>query len=321
MMRLESTMTTAWRAIRRAAAAAAVAMTLAICSVVCSGCAGGSGESFPSPADAATALVTAMNPFDEAKLVKILGPGSEDVISSGDPVADMAAAEKFVKAYAAKHGTGTNDDGSVTLFVGDNDWPFPIPMVGAGDAWTFDTETGRQEIIDRRIGRNELSAIEVCRAVVDAEHDYYNADPDGDAVHEYAAKFRSTPGKRDGLFWKQVEGQPPSPLGLLAAEASAEGYTPGKPDERQPYHGYYYRLVTGQGPDAPGGEQNYMVDGQMTGGFGVVAWPASYGNSGIMTFMVGENGVVFQKDLGEDTERSAAFIELFEPGPGWDVVE
>ncbi len=321
MNRYDATETNDRRAIRQSAGAALLTMALAICCFVCSGCAGGRGESFTSPEDAATALATAMNPFDEARLVKILGPGSEDVISSGDPVADKAAGERFAKAYAAKHGTGTNDDGSVTLFVGDNDWPFPIPLVGAGNSWSFDTEKGRQELIDRRIGRNELSTIDVCRAIVDAQREYFDMDPDGDGVHEYAAKFRSTPGKRDGLYWKQVEGQPPSPLGELAAEASAEGYTAGKADERRPYHGYYFRLVTGQGPDAPGGERNYMVDGQLTGGFGVVAWPASYGNSGIMTFMVGENGVVFQKDLGDDTERSAEFIDLFEPGPGWDVVE
>lgn len=320
MTQLESTDTTARRAIRRYCGAALLTMTMSICAVICSGCAAHHGESFPSPDDAATALVTAMNPFDEARLVKILGPGSEDVISSGDPVSDKANAAKFVKAYQDKHGTGTNDDGSVTLFVGNNDWPFPIPLIPDGKSWAFDTGTGRQEIIDRRVGRNELATIEVCRAVVDAEHDYFDMDPDGDGVHEYAARFRSQPGKRDGLFWPPVQGQPESPLGQLAAQASAEGYTPGKPGERQAYHGYYYRLLTGQGPEAPGGQRDYMVDGHLTGGFGVIAWPSSYGSSGIMTFIVGENGVVFQRDLGEQTEQSAEFIQLYEPGPLWDIV-
>ena len=204
------------------------------------------------------------------------------------------------------------------LIIGRNDWPFPIPIIKQGQQWIFDTASGKEEILDRRIGRNELYTIQVMLAVVDAQREYAMKDRDGDGLLEYAQKFMSDPDKKNGLYWPAKEGEDPSPLGLLAAKAKREGYSKAQdPEEPQPYHGYFYRILTSQGPNAAGGAFDYIVKGKMIGGFAVVAYPADYGNSGVMTFIVNHDDVVYQKDLGEDTEKEAQAIKLFDPDKTW----
>jgi hypothetical protein len=213
----------------------------------------------------------------------------------------------------------------MTLVVGSQDWPLPIPIVKNPDngKWSFDTDAGKDEIVNRRIGRNELDVIEVCKAIVDAEQDYAHSDPDNDGVPEYAQKVISDPGKRNGLYWEAGPNEPQSPLGPLVANAVDEGYStsPNPSGEPRPYHGYCYHLLSSQGPNATGGAIDYVVNGRMIGGFGVIAYPADYGNSGIMSFIVNHEGIVYQKDLGEDTTRIAKAISAYDPGPGWQRAE
>ena len=208
----------------------------------------------------------------------------------------------------------------MVLQTGKDEWPFPIPLVKENDRWRFDTSAGKEEIINRRIGRNELDVIQVCLAIVDAEREYYQRDPDGDKLLQYAQKFISTKGKRDGLYWETKPDEQPSPLGPLVAQARGEGYkgAAGKPI---PYHGYYYKILTGQGKDAPGGAYDYLVKGKMMGGFGMVAYPAQYGSSGIMTFIVNHDGVVYQKDLGANTASVAQSMTKFNPDKTWTAVK
>ncbi len=293
-----------------------------------SGCSNGGGDvrSFSSPEEGATALVSALRPFNEDELRAILGPDGREIISSGDEVADRQGAEEFVAAWDRRHNVIV-EDGTATLVVGDDDWPLPIPLVLTDGAWRFDAEAGKDEILARRVGRNELSAIESCRAIVDAQRDFaaMNAGgAGGGAEPVYAQTFRSDPGQRNGLYWETGEGEPPSPLGTLVAEAVAEGYggrgAPAAGEGPRPYHGYCFRMLTSQGPSAPGGARSYLVDGRMTGGFAAVAWPAEYENSGVMTFLVNHAGVVYQKDLGADTPKIAGAMTAFDPGEGWEVV-
>ena len=229
-----------------------------------------SQKTFSSPEEALTAVVAAIRAHDTDQLEQIFGPGSEDLLLSGDPISDQESQNRFLKSYDEKHQLVTNADGSITISVGNNDWPMPIPIVKdeSGKAWYFDTEDGKQEIINRRIGRNELDVIEVCKAICDAEREYAQRDPDHDGVPEYARKFISDPGTKDGLYWPTAEGETPSPLGELAAQAQAEGYSasPHASDEPRPFHGYFYRVITAQGKDAPGGAQDYVVEGKLLGG-------------------------------------------------------
>jgi Protein of unknown function (DUF2950) len=279
---------------------------------------------FDSPDAAVQALVAGVSAHDLPQLEKILGPEGDDVLDSGDDVADHQAGQKFVNAYNQKHELTKNDDGSFTLGVGDDDWPLPIPLVqDANGKWIFDTDAGRDEIINRRIGRNELDVIEVCKAICDAQQEYARRDPDHDGVPEYARKIISDPGTKDGLYWPTAPGEPPSPLGELAADASAEGYAldPAHRDQPHPYHGYYYRLLTSQGPHASGGEMDYVINGKLLGGYALVAWPADYGNSGIMTFITNYQGDVYQKDLGEQTDAQANAIQSFDPDSTWKKAE
>jgi hypothetical protein len=214
------------------------------------------------------------------------------------------------------------NDMKVILHVGNGDWPFPIPVVKKGDHWLFDTMAGKEEILNRRIGRNELNAIQVCLAYVDAQREYVLKDRDGDKLLEYAQKFISREGEKNGLYWEAKEGEPQSPLGPLIAKAAGEGYAGRKPGgKRNPYHGYYYRILKAQGKNAPGGEYDYMVSGKMIGGFALVAYPAEYGNSGVMTFIVNHDGVVYEKDLGKDTEKIATAMKKFNPDRTWKKVE
>jgi len=272
-------------------------------------------QSFNSPDDAAAALASAVKSGTRPDLLKVLGTGGEDIIDSGDEVADKAAREKFLAAYDAKHAVKV-DGKKASLILGADDFPFPIPLVHAKAGWEFDTDQGRREILYRRIGRNELDAIQTSLAFVDAENEYADKDR-GDGVGVYAQRIVSSPGKKDGLYWPSDNND--SPLGQLAADASAEGYKAGS--EPQPYHGYYYRILTRQGASAPGGALNYVVKGKMIGGFALVAYPADYGNSGVMTFIVSHSGTIYQKDLGEDTEARARSMTSFDPDKSWTKVE
>jgi hypothetical protein len=250
------------------------------------------------------------------QLLSIMGTEGEPIISSGDDVADRQHYRKFLMLYDQKHTITPEGSNAATLTVGDSAWPFPIPIVRNPSGWVFDAKAGQEEILNRRIGENELSAIQVCKAISDAEHEYALRDPEHSGVNEYAQKFASDPGRRNGLFWRAKASEKPSPLGELAANAAAEGYTRSTTGPI-PYHGYYYRIIQAQGPHAPGGELSYVVHGKMTLGFAVVAYPAEYGNSGVMTFAMGSDGVVYQKDLGEDSWEIASNMKAFDPDPSW----
>ena len=282
----------------------------------------GTQAAFNSPDAAVGALVGALRAQDAEKLNQIFGPDGDEVVSSGDPVADRAEMVRFLEAFDAKHRLQSEGEGRLTLLVGEQDWPFPVPIMKSDGRYVFDTAAGKDELLNRRIGRNELSTAVVCQAIVDAQLDYAEARPMGGDLPEYARKIVSDPGKKNGLYWPTKEGEPPSPLGELIAEASAEGYGATRPanEPPPPYHGYRYRLLTSQGPNAEGGEADYDVDGHLIGGFGVVAYPAQYGNSGIMTFITNHDGVVYQQDLGPDTEQVAKSMTRFDPGPGWSKV-
>jgi hypothetical protein len=276
-------------------------------------------ERFKTTEDAVTALVDAAKAEDKKELLKVLGPKGQQIVSSGDPVADRNARDKFVAAYDTKHNIMQDGDDTATLVIGNDEWPFPIPIVRKHDGWRFDTGAGLDEILRRRIGRDELSTIQVMLAYVQAQNEYASLDPDGLGPHVYAQRIVSSPGKKDGLYWPTAEGEEASPLGDLAAQASAEGYKVGQ--KPIPYHGYFYRILKRQGASASGGAYDYVVNGKMIGGFALLAYPAEYGNSGIMTFMVNHDGTVFQKDLGRRTERTARRIESFAPDSTWAKVD
>jgi hypothetical protein len=265
------------------------------------------------------ALIQAGRQADTKALQGIFGPEGKNLLDSGDDVADRQHREAFLARYDEAHALVTNPDGSVTLQIGTQEWPFPIPLVKKGKRWRFDTSAGRDELLNRRIGENELSAIQVCLAIVDAQREYAMQDHDGDGLHAYAAKFASDPGAKNGLYWQTQEGEEPSPLGDLLLKASQEGYDYANPAEGgpQPYHGYHYRILQSQGEHAPGGAFDYMMNGKMLFGFAVVAYPADYGNSGIMTFVVNHEGVVYQKNLGPDTAQIASTMSAFDPDDSW----
>jgi Protein of unknown function (DUF2950) len=272
-------------------------------------------RSFPSADEAAAALVKAVKARDRSGILAILGPGAEKSIWSGDAVADRAAGEHFVAAYEQKHATSSDGDTRATLTIGPDDWPFAFPLVRSAKGWRFDTEAGKTELVARRIGENELAAMNVMLAIVDAQRDYVSEDRDKSGVREYARKFVSTAGRKDGLYWPTKTGQPESPLGTLVARATAEGYP--KDSGPRPYHGYYFRMLKGQGSNAKGGALDYVVRDRMIGGFAAIAYPARYGNSGVMTFLVNHDGDVYEKDLGPGTAKLAPAITRFDPGAGW----
>jgi hypothetical protein len=274
-------------------------------------------ESFESPEAGVNALVEAVKSNDQRMLRTILGPHSRKLVSSGDEVADAHNRETFIKAYSAANKIVLESDALATLVIGDDEWPLPIPLVKSGGRWRFDSRQGEKEILARRIGANELAAIQVCLAIVDAEHEYAVQDRAGDRVPHYAARFVSTPGNYDGLYWETQTDEPPSPLGPLLAAAASEGYANSEFRTLEPYHGYYYKILTSQGADAPGGAYDYLVKGKMIGGFAVLAYPARYGASGIMSFMVNHEGVVYEKNLGRRTAQVAAEITSFNPDASW----
>jgi hypothetical protein len=275
---------------------------------------------FASPEDATQALVTALRTGEAKALVEIFGSEGRALVVSGDPVADRQSRERFLEAYNAGHSLVADGSGMV-LHVGNEDWPFPIPLVKQDDRWRFDVRRGRDEVLARRIGRNELSTIQACLAYVDAQREYYTEDRDGDGILEYARQFASTPGRRDGLYWPTRPGEPPSPLGELVVRARAEGYRRGEGGAPTPFHGYLYRGLTAQGPHAPDGGYEYLARGHMIAGFALVAFPARYGVSGVMTFIVNHDGVVYQKDLGPNTRAAALAMRAYNPDPTWTRVE
>src|SRR5215831_12600189 len=257
-------------------------------------------QTFASPEAGVQALIDAAKNNDTKTMLTILGPEARAYLNTGDAVSDRASLARFVQAYEEAHALVPSGDTKVSLQIGNDEWPFPVPLVKDNTSWRFDSKEGKEEILNRRIGRNELDVIQVCLAYVDAQREYYMRNPRHVALPQYAAKFMSTKGKRDGLYWETTADEPLSPLGPLLAQARREGYkrTAGTPI---PYHGYYYKMLTGQGSKAPGGAYDYVVRGQIIGGFAMVAYPAHYGSSGIMTFLVNHEGVVYQKDLGPNT--------------------
>ena len=272
-------------------------------------------RTYDSPEAAVKDLITAARAGDSKGLLAILGAGAKPVIASGDAVADKAGLERFVKSYDEAATIERAGDAKAMLATGKDGWPFPIPVVKNAAGWRFDTRAGKEEIINRRIGRNELSVMQVLQAYVDAQREYYLRNPQGDKLLQYAQRVVSNPGKRDGLYFPTKAGEPVSPLGPAVDKAKAQGYS--EADREAGYHGYHFRILKGQGPDAPGGAYDYMAQGRMIGGFAMVAWPVSYGNSGVMTFLVNHEGIVFEKDLGPDTVAAVQKIMKFNPDKSW----
>ena len=277
-------------------------------------------KTFKSAEEAVRAAVSAAKNNDDKELLAIFGSQAKDLMFSGDPVADKQRRAQFLKAYDEKNRLVAEGE-NTTLIVGNQDWPFPIPLVKRGEGWVFDTEKGREEILNRRIGENELNTIQACLAIVDAQREYALKDRDKNSLLEYAQKFVSDPGKKNGLYWEAKQGEPQSPLGPILTRARSEGYQRKPPTTPVPYHGYYYRILTAQGKDAPGGAYSYLVKGKMIGGFAVVAYPAEYGNSGVMTFIVNHDGKVFQKDLGKNTAAVAKSMKEYNPDKTWTEVK
>lgn len=274
--------------------------------------------SFTTPQEAVDALVSATRSGGTAALARILGPDGTSLIRSGDAVADRGARQRFIAAYEDHHRIELEGSAKAVLIVGAESWPMPIPLVHTASGWRFDTAAGREEILDRRIGRNELAVIQVCRAYVEAQLEYAQLKVHSGGSAEYAQHFMSRGSARNGLYWPTRSGEPQSPLGPLVAQARAGGYSPGSGGGKpHPYYGYYFRILTGQGADGPGGARSYLVDGRMTGGFALLAYPAEYGNSGVMTFTVSQDGIVFEKNLGPQTAEIAAKIERYDPDGSW----
>jgi hypothetical protein len=279
-------------------------------------------KSFASPEEAVKALVVAVKANDKKEMLAILGPEGKELISSGDEVADKAGREKFLKAYDKMNKLEKASADKMILHVGKDDWPLPIPIVEKNNIWVFDTKAGKEEILNRRIGRNELNVIDVLHAYVDAQREYASKDCKGGGVVEFAQKFISIKGKHDGLYWEAKEGEEMSPLGPLVAQAANEGYANKAGGVNlSPFHGYYYRILKGQGKHATGGAYDYVVKGKMILGFALVAYPAQYGNSGIMTFIVNQEGVIYEKNLDKNTERIAKAMKKFDPDKTWKEVE
>jgi Protein of unknown function (DUF2950) len=274
-------------------------------------------KTFSSAEEASNALVTAAQNNDEKAMLEILGPEGKQIVSSGDDAEDTQNRANFAQRYQEMHRLVKEPDGTTTLYIGAENWPTPIPLVNNGKSWYFDTEAGKKEILFRRVGRNEMSAIRVCLELVAAEKEYHSSQHD-----VYAQKVFSDEGQHNGLYWKAADGESPSPIGPLVAQAVVEGYA-AKSEEgsRTPYRGYYFRVLTRQGKNGPGGAKSYVVDGKMTAGFALVAFPAEYRSSGVMTFIVGEDGVVYQKDLGKKTAVVAKAMNEYNPSSSWQKAE
>ena len=275
---------------------------------------------FVTAEEAVLGLVVALEEGDTATLGRLFGPGSEELISSGDPVADKAGRESFLAAYREKHELVPDGDDRQVLLIGAQDWPVPIPVVRTDGRWHLDGAAGADELIYRRVGANELGAIAVARGFVEAQREYAAEARDGNPAGVFAQKLLSDPDRQNGLYWPTAEGEPSSPVGSFVASAGAEGYRRGAEGQRVPYHGYYYRPLFGQGPSANGGAMNYFTDGLLTQGVALIAWPATYGASGVKTFIVNQDGVVYEKDLGDDTATLVDAIQDFDPDSSWTPV-
>jgi Protein of unknown function (DUF2950) len=273
-------------------------------------------KTFSSPEDAAKALVTATQNNDEKAMIEILGQDAKQIVSSGDENEDAESRANFVKKYQEMHRLVKEPDDTVVLYIGAENWPTPIPLVNNGHAWYFDTDTAKKEILFRRIGRNELSAIRICQELVAAQKEYYSSQH-----NEYAQKIFSDEGHHNGLYWKVAEGEPESPIGPLVAWAVTDEYAKSRGEPPVPYRGYYFHILTRQGKDAPGGAKSYVVNGKMTEGFAFVAYPVEYRSSGVMTFIVGQDDVVYQKDLGGKTEVLAKAMKEYNPNPTWQKAD
>lgn len=274
---------------------------------------------FATPEEAAQALVTAAKNNDAESLAAILGPGAKQLLYSGDEVQDKVRLERFTSAYSEKNELVRKGDTKVVLEVGNDAWPLPIPIMKKANIWFFDTKQAKDEILSRRIGMNELSTIQVCLAYVDAQREYASKDRNGDGVLEYAQRFASDPGKKNGLYWEAKEGEDVSPLGPFIARAKEEGYTK-KSDAPAPFHGYYFKILKTQGKNAPRGAYDYVENGMMIGGFAMVAYPAQYGVSGIMTFIISHDGIVYEANLGKKTASISQAMKAFDPGKSWERV-
>jgi len=278
-------------------------------------------QSFKSPQAGVTALIKAVKANNKSALRAIFGPQGNKLLSSGDAVADAHSRVVFSKAYDEANKIVLEGEAQATLVIGKDEWSMPIPLVKYADGWRFDTVKGEDEILKRRIGRNELETMQVCLAIVDAEREYAARHLDHDGVPVYTSRFTSSQGKRDGLYWPTNTNEAPSPLGALLAAAADEGYARPGMLQRKPYHGYYYRILTAQGENAPDGARDYLIKGKMIGGFAVIAYPAGYGASGVMSFLVNHDGVIYEKDLGQNTQTTAAAITTFNPEKGWRKTE
>jgi len=279
-------------------------------------------KTFASPAEAVRALVKAAEDGNQDEMLAVLGDDGKELVYSGDPVQDKTGMEKFVKSYKTKHAIVAEDDNTRILQVGANDWPMPIPIVNDGGKWRFDTAAGKEELLYRRIGGNELGAIAACRGYIDAQKDYAAEGHDGLPAGIYAQRLMSSPGKHDGLYWETAEGEPTSPAGPLLAEAGGQGYEgEGLGGKSQPYHGYLYRILKAQGAAAKGGAKNYLSDGNLSGGVALVAYPAEYKVSGVMTFLIDQDGVVYEKNLGENTAETAKAMTEYNPDSSWHKVK
>ncbi len=297
-----------------------------------------SQEVYPSPQEAMSALVRAVAAKDQSSLAKIFGPDFDQLLS-GDEVEDNKDLDDFAAGLKESAQLRKESDTKYTLLAGKDSWPTPIPIVKRSDGWVFDTKAGLQEVLNRRIGENELSAIKTCQAYVLAQWEYYTGeDGDHDGIAEYAQKFISSPGQHDGLYYETSTDEKPSPLGRLVAEARAEGYGPksqtgkspatneqaegqGAAHVRHPFHGYYFKILTSQGPNAPGGKFSYIINGNMIAGYALVAYPDKWGNSGVMTFIVNNQGRVYEKNLGENTSKIAGSMTEYNPDPSWKLAE
>jgi hypothetical protein len=281
----------------------------------------GNEKTFASPGDAALALYNAVNSNDSATVAAIFGSNSNDILHTGDDVADKNMADNFIRRYEQMHRVVIEPDQTATLYIGAENWPLPISIIkNSSGAWYFDSESGKTEILQRRVGTNENDAIEILHALVDAQHDYASEPRNGEKTKHFALKFISDEGKQNGLYWKTDDNDTPSPIGPLLVSATSEGYNP-QQGKASPFHGYYYRILAQQGSAAKGGARDYVVDGKLTRGFAFVAYPAEYRNSGVMTFIVDQDGVVYQKDLGPQTSDLAAAMKEYNPDATWESAE
>jgi hypothetical protein len=274
---------------------------------------------YATPEAAGDALAAAWQSGSRDELLAVFGSDGEKLVSSGDRVADKFARQRLADAFRQAHRLEQDGSDREVLVLGKEQWPYPMPLVHAADGWRFDVKAGAQQIIDRRVGRNELRAVEICRAYVEAQREYAAKDPMGGGLHEFAQQVASSPGKHDGLYWSVAAGETSSPLGPLVAEAEARGYDVASAKGQAPFHGYYYRILTRQGEHAPGGARDYMVNGHLTRGFALVAFPVRYGDSGIMTFIVNQHGIIFEKNLGPHTREIAGQMTEYDPDTSWKI--